>query len=166
MPSYQYRKSHCGDKKILRPSYLYNGNPHTWKDHLYTETSPRLLPVPPWSSWALSGQARETFGLHLLLLLDGGHHVVGRGLEAARQTCRKMNLWICNVTMPAWDYYMYPGPWFNIRCHLTSIGNPIMEIRRSYDRLISTMGFPILVRYKLYIESGPWCLIFNSPSYL
>ena len=33
-----------------------------------------------------------------------------------------------------------------------------MEIRRSYDRLISTMGFPILVRWDLYIESGPWVL--------
>ena len=32
--------------------------------------------------------------------------------------------------------------------------NPIVEIRWSYDRLISTMGFPILVRH-LYIESGP-----------
>ena len=31
-----------------------------------------------------------------------------------------------------------------------------MEIRRSYDLLISTMGFPILVRLHLYIESGPW----------
>ena len=30
-----------------------------------------------------------------------------------------------------------------------------MEIRRSYDRLISTMGFPIPVRQHLYIESGP-----------
>ena len=30
-----------------------------------------------------------------------------------------------------------------------------MEIRRSYDRLISTMGFPILVRWHLCIESGP-----------
>ena len=29
-----------------------------------------------------------------------------------------------------------------------------MEIRRSYDRLISIMGFPILVRRHLYIESG------------
>ena len=32
------------------------------------------------------------------------------------------------------------------RKNLTSIGNPIVEIRRSYDRLISTMGFHILVR--------------------
>ena len=35
-------------------------------------------------------------------------------------------------------------------------GNPIMEIRRSHDRLISIMGFPIPVRWHLYIESGPW----------
>ena len=40
--------------------------------------------------------------------------------------------------------------------HLNSIGNAIVEIRRSYDRLISTMVFPILVRQHLYIESGPW----------
>ena len=41
------------------------------------------------------------------------------------------------------------------RCHLTGIENPIVEIRRSSDRLISKMGFPILVRWHLYIESGP-----------
>ena len=63
------------------------------------------------------------------------------------------------------------------------MGNPIVEIRRSYDRLISTMGFPILnwiglhlfnddtrpsghisrpkflVRWHLYIESGPRVLL-------
>ena len=30
-----------------------------------------------------------------------------------------------------------------------------MEIRRSQDHLISAMGFPVLVRQHLYIESGP-----------
>ena len=44
------------------------------------------------------------------------------------------------------------------RC-LTSIGIPILEIRQSYDRLISTMGFSILVRWHLYIESGPWFVL-------
>ena len=47
------------------------------------------------------------------------------------------------------------GPQFSIRWHLTSIGNPIVEIRGSYDRHISTMEFPILVRWHLYIESRP-----------
>ena len=31
MTSYQYRKSHCGDKTIWRPSYLHNGISHTGK---------------------------------------------------------------------------------------------------------------------------------------
>ena len=31
MPSYQYRKFHCGDKTILRPSYLHNGICYTGK---------------------------------------------------------------------------------------------------------------------------------------
>ena len=31
MSSYQYRKSHCGDKTILRPSYLHNGISYTDK---------------------------------------------------------------------------------------------------------------------------------------
>ena len=31
MSSYQYRKSHCGDKTILRPSYLHNGLSYTGK---------------------------------------------------------------------------------------------------------------------------------------
>ena len=31
MTSYQYRKSHCGDKTILRPSYLNNGISYTGK---------------------------------------------------------------------------------------------------------------------------------------
>ena len=31
MASYQYRKSHCGDKTILRPSYLHNGISYTGK---------------------------------------------------------------------------------------------------------------------------------------
>ena len=29
MPSYQHRKSHCGDKTIWRPSYLHNGISYT-----------------------------------------------------------------------------------------------------------------------------------------
>ena len=51
----------------------------------------------------------------------------------------------------------FPGPDSIFWCHLTSIRNLIVEIRRSYDRLISTMGFPILVRQHLHMKSGPEC---------
>ena len=40
-----------------------------------------------------------------------------------------------------------------LRC-LTSLGNPIVEIRQSCFCLISRMGFPILVRWHLDIELG------------
>ena len=48
------------------------------------------------------------------------------------------------------------GGWFNKKMLSYHYKNPIVEIRRSYGRLISTMGFPILVRWHLYIESGLW----------
>ena len=35
MSSYRYRKSHCGDKTILRPSYLHNGISYTGETSLY-----------------------------------------------------------------------------------------------------------------------------------
>ena len=35
MSSYQYRKSHCGDKTVVRSSYLYNGISYTGKTSLY-----------------------------------------------------------------------------------------------------------------------------------
>ena len=40
MSSYQYRKSHCGDKTILWPSYLHNGFPILVRRHLYIESGP------------------------------------------------------------------------------------------------------------------------------
>ena len=42
MTFYLYRKSHCGDKAILRPSYLHNGFSILVRWHLYIELGPRL----------------------------------------------------------------------------------------------------------------------------
>ena len=36
--SYKYMDSDYKYKMVLRPSYLYNGNPYTWKGGLYIET--------------------------------------------------------------------------------------------------------------------------------
>ena len=38
MLCYQYRKSHCGDKTIVRSSYLHNGFPTLVRWHLYIES--------------------------------------------------------------------------------------------------------------------------------
>ena len=40
MTLYQYRKSHCGDKTISRPSYLHNGISYTGKRTHYIESGP------------------------------------------------------------------------------------------------------------------------------
>ena len=50
------------------------------------------------------------------------------------------------------------GPDSIQRCYVTGRGNPIMEIRRSWDRFISIMRFQMLVRRHLYNESTPWTL--------
>ena len=50
MSSYQYRNSRYKDNTISRPSYLYNGNLHTWKDSLYIETGPRWSLCIRWAA--------------------------------------------------------------------------------------------------------------------
>ena len=44
LPSHQYRDFCYKDKMVAWQSYLYNENPHTWKDDLYIETGP----MPQW----------------------------------------------------------------------------------------------------------------------
>ena len=43
MSSYQYRKSHCGDKTILRPSYLHNGISYTGKMTVILNRGPKVV---------------------------------------------------------------------------------------------------------------------------
>ena len=43
MPSSRYRNSHCRDKTILRPSYLYNGFPILVRLQLHIEPGPLSL---------------------------------------------------------------------------------------------------------------------------
>ena len=43
MLSYQYRKCHCGDKMIIRLSYLHNGNSYTGKKASLYWISPQIV---------------------------------------------------------------------------------------------------------------------------
>ena len=102
------------------------------------------------------------YGLFTGIWLSHGGLVVRPLSEPRPWYSGAVSIWRCHVTslgipiikIRCSDDHL--GPDSIERWHLTSIGNPIVEIRRSYDRLISTMGFPILVRRHLYIESGPW----------
>ena len=55
-----------------------------------------------------------------------------------------------------------PGGCLNIRCHLTTIGIPMLKIRRSRDCLIFNMGITIPGKDGLYIETVPWFFIIGS----
>ena len=53
MSSYQYRKSHCGDKTISRPSYLHNGIFYTGKTASLYWIGPWLTPLlGPMMNWS------------------------------------------------------------------------------------------------------------------
>ena len=44
MSSYHYRNSHCGDKTVVRSSYIHNGISYTGKMTFYIESG-------PWTPW-------------------------------------------------------------------------------------------------------------------
>ena len=48
-----------------------------------------------------------------------------------------------------------PGPWFSTKMLSYQYRKSHCGYRRSYERLISTTRFPILVRWHLYIDPGP-----------
>ena len=88
MPSYQCRKSLCGDKMILRPSYLHKRISYTGK-------------------------------------------------------VTSLNWIRAQGTVSTWRY------------HVTSIGIPMLKIRRSHDSLIFNTGISIPGKDGLYIGTGP-----------
>ena len=84
------------------------------------------------------------------------------GMEQKHYVYRHTNKQ-CEANMPSFNFFSLgydklisnhmQGPDWIYKWHLTSLGNPIVEMRWSYDHLIYTLGFPILVTL-LYIESG------------
>ena len=67
---------------ISQPSYLYNGNPHTWKDHLYIETGPWY---PGLSVDHIDGLAQER------------HNSIANALEL-RLSCTNPLIYTCLCT--------------------------------------------------------------------
>ena len=62
MPSYQYRKSHCGDKTVIRSSYLHNGISYTGKKASLYWISPQdlfLIRFCRWNLWTLKLQLTQ-----------------------------------------------------------------------------------------------------------
>ena len=73
MPSYQYRKPNCGDKTVVRSSYLHNGISYTGKMASFNWISPLVVSRDPGSvmgrlmfslllAWGASWIASRTLG--------------------------------------------------------------------------------------------------------
>ena len=63
MPSYQYRKFHCGDKMVVRSSYLHNGISYTGKTASLYWFNPLVCFDPLIGSWYMNYTAGQLFGL-------------------------------------------------------------------------------------------------------
>ena len=89
--------------------------------------------------------------INFLKIARTNENVVLKTLSYMLLSCCSLNaLYIYTRVHHLAPYTRVP---FQHKDNLTCIGNPIVEIRRSQDRLISTMRFPILVRQ--YTETVP-----------
>ena len=121
MPSYQYRKFHCGDKTIFRPSYLHNGISYTGKTTtLYWIRA--LVPSHFTRELIEDSCHSGTDGILHIFRLYGGYtnfFVVGQRYFTTGLTCEirvHTALAICSLlakwlTRRRW----YTGGWFNIK---------------------------------------------------
>ena len=66
-----------------------------------------------------------------------------RGMTNLDTLFREINAW--------WSFSQSPGDRLSSKMHLTSIGIPMLKIRRSHDRLIFNTGIPIPENDGLYI---------------
>ena len=86
MTSYQYRKSHCGDKTVVRLSYLHKGISYTGKTSLYWTWAPFIL-HSQYHCCSCPGNARSqgisTHGTDLILLEYSGLNT--RSVNTLRQ---------------------------------------------------------------------------------
>ena len=96
MTSYQYRKSHCRDMMILRPSYLHNGISYTGKMTSLYWMGAQMI----WLTISLPSIWRNMFHCPLLLLISMNpsifHRVKSEQLHKHTQT-----LYPLSYMMPA-----------------------------------------------------------------
>ena len=107
MLSYQYRKSHCGDKTIVRSSYLHNGISYTGKMSFYIESETSFLIL-----FELGFVRPASNSIWQLLLIFGNNYQVLFG----NYTCSSLALIIrfYSAIMPT-------HPWLINRFYLATI---------------------------------------------
>ena len=106
MSSYQYRKSHCGDKTVVRSSYLHNGISYTGKISFYWIGPPGVCLAPDhphqpwWSCTVMMPQhtahtppyTADIAVLSVLPVLVRGAHVLVETTWYAKSECLLVHL--------------------------------------------------------------------------
>ena len=119
MSSYQYRKSHYGDKTILRPSYLHNGISYTGKMiSLYWIRA--LIEKGPLSNPCTNGFILEnminilTFlsflNSEMVQVVEGIPHGRQRHLYPTKSTSWLLMAWQCKESCHQQPWY-WPSPY-------------------------------------------------------
>ena len=99
MSSYQYRKSHCGDKTAVRSSYLHNGISYTGKmSSLYWIGALALCNFRPEAGilgTRLASLGIHTFSILLLLYITNSHNTHHSNIKEIYNA--NTNYWSCRV---------------------------------------------------------------------
>ena len=126
---------------VSRPSYLYYGNPSTWKRSLYRNG----VLMPSTTITQLAQFHHRTSRSHELIYShnhDNRPHLKSGPSPSQHRPILGIG------TQGSFLIWIH---------RLTSKGITIIKIRRSWDSLIFITGIPILLRLHLYIETGPSC---------
>ena len=104
MTSYQYRRSHCGDKTILRPSYLHNGISYT---DTFIESRPRCLPV-----FGYSTNRKFIWGGGAMVYSHGYTYITCQGMCTRLALCCIL-LWLSIGWLYSYLSGLFRGLWGN-----------------------------------------------------
>ena len=154
MPSYQYRKSHCWDKTMLRPSYLHNGISYTGK-----MTSLYWIGAQAWIT-------------HILIAYFTGNEAITPVKQLWVIRINLSKLWLINVDKSKIQTKHTMSFSYGI-CHkhttTTNVLGPVsikrpsylrmaismLKIRRPLGRLIFNMGIATPGKTVFLIETAP-----------
>ena len=172
MPSYKHRNSHVKNQTVSRPSYLCDVNPYvcietaTLTLHCdvgcpQTRHMVRILScfgtdhsMHVIEHYHLRGREWVSNYIHGFLWNAITHPCRTSATRLSKHSLQLGDEWVITSHWFVWCDYLsiYLGLYSLRRRHLSGIGIPIINLRRSDDRLRFIMGIPILIRRRLLSE--------------
>ena len=169
MSSYQYRKSHCGDKTVVRSSYLHNGISYIGKTtsvywiraqfYMYVTTHLLILLLVISISnrgqmcllWTWWRHEMETFST-LLAICAGNSPVIGE-FPAQRPVTRSFDVYFDLLWINVWANNGEAG---DFRCHCAHCDVTVMVLSMFLGHCSATCN---IVQYwtLLQLYNGPNC---------